>query len=126
MTTIGELINGFPMPHLTRFQRTIPASNPDPYTGTVAPARTPAVQFDGALASSTSTRTQQETGATVTTDAVLTIPLRELDLKPDDIVTAVPSDGRRWRVIGYATKDVNPFTGWQPTLQVRLEEVRGA
>ncbi len=33
--------------------------------------------------------------------------------------------GRVWVVTGFPSDDVNPFTGWQPTLVCNLEEVQG-
>ena len=32
---------------------------------------------------------------------------------------------RVWTVVGFPESDTNPFTGWQPTRVVNLEEVQG-
>lgn len=129
MTTLAAAVGSMSMPNLTRFQRirrTIGSAD-DPYTQNVGSKistvdRTP---FFGALASSTSTRTAQQTGVETTSEAVLTIPDPTVDIRNGDIIETLPADGRRWQVDGYPSKDVNPFSGWQPTLEVKLREIRG-
>lgn len=130
MTTLATAVGSMSMPNLTRFQRIRRTfgSADDPYTQGAGPETSTVVRtpFFGSLASSTSTRTAQQTGVETTSEAVLTVPDPTVDIRNGDIITPLPDDGRRWQVDGYPSKDVNPFSGWQPTLEVRLKEVRGA
>lgn len=128
MSTLNQAV-GMSIPALTRFQRTreTVGSDEDPYTQglEVKPSSVQRISFFAALASSSSTRTAQNTGVETTSQAVLTIPDPTLDIQPGDVITTLPADGRRWTVDGYPSKDTSPFTGWQPTLEVRLRETRG-
>lgn len=115
------------MPCATRFERIAPVHASDPYSSAPATGkdRVHIVAFNAALSSSSSTVTPNQAGSETTSVAVLTIPDTSLDIRVGDMVRTVPDDGRRWRVRGFPSKDVNPFTGWQPTIEATLEEVRG-
>jgi hypothetical protein len=45
------------------------------------------------------------------------------DVRPQDRV--VLPGGTRWSVIGFPADFTNPFTGWNPGLTVRLQQVSG-
>lgn len=127
MTTFAQAV-GLSMPNVTRFQRIAPQDD-NPYT------RRPGVQnkihrlacitFNGFLASSSSTRVAQQVGTETTSTAVLTVLDPTLDLQVGDTVEALPADGRRWVVDGFPAHDISPFSGWQPTLEATLREIRG-
>lgn len=79
----------------------------------------------GALASSSSMRTQDTLDTQTASTAYLTIPDSTADVKIGDRIRADPDDGRLWEVDGFPSKDVNAFTGWRPTLECRLTERKG-
>lgn len=127
MTTLAQAV-GLSMPNVTRFQRIAPQDE-NPYTrrpGGQNKAKRPArITFNGFLASSSSTRTPQQVGTETVSTAVLTVLDPTLDLQVGDTVETLPADGRRWVVDGFPAHDVSPFSGWQPTLEATLREVRG-
>lgn len=127
MTTIAQAV-GLSMPNVTRFQRIAPQDD-NPYTrgpGSSNEAKRPArIAFSGFLASSSSTRTPQQNGTVTTSTAVLTVLDPTLDLRVGDQIVTLPADGRRWVVDGFPAHDVSPFSGWQPTLEAQLREIRG-
>ena len=61
-------------------------------------------------------RRQTETGQ------VLVIPDPDADVRRGD---RIRRGSRVWRVVGFPEADVNPWTGWQPTLLVELEHHEG-
>ena len=127
MTSLAQAVSGFPLPYSQDFVRIAPQTPADPYSGTPATSnRVERVRFRAALSSSSSTRSNQTTGVETSSQAVLTIPISALDIQPGDLIETDPDDGRRWRVNGFASRDVNPMTGWQPTIEATLVEVRGA
>lgn len=83
------------------------------------------LRFRGALSSSSSTRTPDSLRDQTTSTAYITVPDPTVDVKPGDRIRADPDDGRRWEVTGYPARDVNGFTGWQPTAEIPLTEWRG-
>lgn len=83
------------------------------------------LDFAGALASSSSTRTPDGLREQTTSAAYLTSPDPTLDIMPGDRIQALPDDGRRWEVSGYLSRDANAFTSWQPTVEIPLSEYRG-
>lgn len=83
------------------------------------------LRFRGALSSSSSTRTPDSLRDQTTSTAYITVPDPTVDVKPGDRIRADPDDGRRWEVTGYPARDVNGFTGWQPTCEIPLTEWRG-
>lgn len=127
MTTLAQAV-GLSMPNVTRFQRIVPQDT-NPYTrkpgGSNKAQRLARIEFNGFLASSSSTRTAQQVGTETTSTAVLTVLDPTVDLQVGDMVEALPADGRRWVVDGFPARDVSPFSGWQPTLEATLREIRG-
>ena len=118
----------FPMGHLTRFCLTRRIYEDDPYNPD-ASIRTyveSAWSRDvyGYLDSGVSEMGPGPDREQVTSRATITFPMsRSMQLMgPGDMLTEVD---RRWRVTGVAAQDQNPFTGWQPTLVVEVEEVKG-
>lgn len=116
------------MPGATKWRRLRASRKPDPYN----PAQTtedwkhPAeLEVHGALASSTSTRTPDVLDVQTTSTAVLTVADPNADIRIGDRIRPEPADGRMWEVSGFPSRDVNAFTGWQPTLEVQLTEWRG-
>lgn len=83
------------------------------------------LEFAGALSSSSSMRTPDALREETTSTAYLTSSDPSLDVMPGDRIRAMPDDGRCWEVTGYPSRDVNAFTGWQPTIEIPLTEYRG-
>ena len=81
------------------------------------------IQVDGALASLTSTEQDNAARSEVLSTAKFVSDNPNIDVRRGDRLLA--SDGRKWNVVGYTTRDRNPFTGWQPTLVAALQEVVG-
>ena len=81
------------------------------------------IQVDGALASLTSVEQDDAVRSEVLSTAQFVSDNPTLDVKRGDRLLS--SDGRKWNVVGYPTRDVNAFTGWQPTLVAALQEVVG-
>ena len=127
MTTLAQAV-GLSMPNVTRFQRTAPQDE-NPYTrrpgGQNKAQRLARIAFNGFLASSSSTRAAQQVGTETISTAVLTVLDPTVDLQVGDTVETLPADGRRWVVDGFPAHDVSPFSGWQPTLEATLREIRG-
>lgn len=126
--SIIDDINTSGLPAATRFMRLRASRKPDPYN----PAQTTddwtkplILEVSGALASSTSTRTPDVLDVQTTSTAMLTIADPNADIRLGDRIRPEPDDGRMWEVSGFPSRDVNAFTGWQPTLEVQLTEWRG-
>lgn len=83
------------------------------------------MEVRGALASSSSTRTPDALDNQTTSTAYLTIDNPMADVRLGDRIRPKPDDGRLWEVSGFPSRDVNAFTGWQPTLEVQLTEWEG-
>lgn len=97
----------------------------DPYNpdATVKDWSNPAeISVDGFLSSTSSLEQGSEVRAEVVSDAQLVITDPAADVKRGDRI--VQGD-RMWVVAGFPANDLNPFTGWNPTLVVSLEEVVG-
>jgi hypothetical protein len=77
----------------------------------------------GALTSLTSVEQDDATRSEVISTAQFVSDNPSLDVQRGDRIQS--SDGRKWHVVGYPTKDMNAFTGWRPTLVCNLEEVIG-
>lgn len=118
----------FAMGGATPFVRMRAGRKPDPYD--------PGQQIEdwdhpdelrlrGALASSSSTRTPDALRDQTSSTAYLTVNDPLADVRVGDRIRADPDDGRKWEVSGFPSKDVNAFTGWQPTLEIALSEWRG-
>ena len=81
------------------------------------------IQVDGALASLTSIEQDDAVRSEVLSTARFVSDSPNVDVRRGDRLLA--SDGRKWNVVGYPTRDMNAFTGWQPTLVAALQEVVG-
>lgn len=81
------------------------------------------IQVNGALASLTSIEQDDAMRSEVLTTAQFVSDSPNIDVRRGDRLLA--SDGRKWNVVGYPTRDMNTFTGWQPTIVCNLEEVVG-
>lgn len=128
MSLIDDLTAGARMPcagHFTRLRAT-PVANPyNPQAPGLDWNNPDELMFAGALAHSSNTVTRDELDDTATTKAVLTTTSPGLDIREGDRIRAEPPDGHTWLVIGTPAQDINPFTGWSPSMEIQLEEVRG-
>lgn len=116
------------MPGATKWRRLRARKVDDSYSGEQAGedwSNPETLDFAGALASSSSTRTPDGLREQTTSTAYLTSPDPTLDIMPGDRIQALPDDGRCWEVSGYPSRDVNAFTSWQPTIEIPLSEYRG-
>lgn len=96
----------------------------DPDSSTLGDwADTDDLQVNGVLASLTSAEQDDAVRSEVLSTAQFVSDSPYLDVRRGDRLLA--SDGRKWNVVGYPTRDVNAFTGWQPTIVCNLEEVVG-
>lgn len=77
---------------------------------------------EGYIASGASALQGDPVRERVQSDAQLVIDDPGADVKIRDLIEL---GDRSWRVSGFPTMDINPFTGWQPTLVANLEEQRG-
>jgi hypothetical protein len=83
------------------------------------------LEINGALSSSSSRRTPDALREQTTSNAILTLDDPDADVKLGDRIRPDPADGRCWEVTGFPSNDANPFTGWQPTLEINLTEYKG-
>ena len=128
MSSLFDTDAPFPMPYVTSFCRLRAGTVHNPYNpdATGSDWTTPyTLQFDGALASASSTTSTSKLDKRVASTATLTCPDPTLDIRVGDRIRAEPDDGRLWTVSGIPSADINPFTGWRPTLEIQLEEVMG-
>lgn len=96
----------------------------DPDSSTLGDwADTDDLQVNGVLASLTSAEQDDAVRSEVLSTAQFVSDSPDLDVRRGDRLLA--SDGRKWNVVGYPTRDVNAFTGWQPALVAELQEVVG-
>lgn len=132
MSQIDDYINGADtgtvMPAALAYTRLRATRKPDPYNPkrTVEDWTNPdRLTVRGFMASSSSRRTPDGSREETASAAVLTIPDPTADIQIGDRIERQPYDGRRWEVTGFPSNDVNPWTGWQPTLEIQLEEWKG-
>ena len=130
MSEVDDYINGTGsgMPAALTYTRLRAARKPDPYNPkhTVEDWNNPErLTINGFLASSASQRSPDGSREETSSSAVLTIPDPNADIRIGDRIENTPYDGRRWEVTGIPSNDVNPWTGWQPTLEVQLQEWKG-
>lgn len=121
-------VSRMPMAFPTRFirLRASHASNPyNPSQLVLDWQHVSELEFAGMLASSSSTENRDGNDVVVSSSATLTVSDPDLDISVHDRIRADPDDGRLYEVVGFPARDVNPFTGWQPTLEINLVEVRG-
>lgn len=78
--------------------------------------------FNGFISTSSSVMSPDGAREQVATDATLTVADPTVDIRRGDRI----EDGARvYTVDVVPSVDANPFTGWQPTLEVGLQEVEG-
>lgn len=78
--------------------------------------------FNGFISTSSSVMSPDGAREQVATDATLTVADPNVDIRRGD---RIKDGGRVYVVDVVPSVDVNPFTGWQPTLEVGLLEVEG-
>lgn len=131
MTTALDFVTGdagFPMPGATRFVRLRASRNPSPTNPmqTVDDWTYPErLEFTGMLTQSSSTRIPDGLRDQTDTGAYITCNDPTLDIRNKDRIETIPYDGRRWEVNGEPSRDINPFTGTQPTLEIPVETWKG-
>ena len=120
---------GWRMPGATKWRRLRARKVDDPYSGEQAGedwSNPETLDFAGALASSSSTRTPDGLREATWDEALDLVAGKLRDTwKADKSRLALPDDGRRWEVSGYPSRDANAFTSWQPTVEIPLSEYRG-
>jgi hypothetical protein len=127
MSTAADFIGSsdVQMDSLTTLTRKRAKKKEDPYNPerTVEDWTDPDVlAFSGYVSSQTSTEQTDAVRAKLITTVQIIVPNPTVDVMEGDRVT----DGTHsWSVTGIPIKDINPFTGWQPTLVVDVEEVDG-
>lgn len=78
--------------------------------------------FNGFISTSSSVMSPDGAREQVSTDATLTVADPNVDIRRGDRI----KDGSHiYTVDVIPSVDANPFTGWQPTLEVGLQEVEG-
>lgn len=97
----------------------------DPYNGrrTVPDWENPdELAFCGFIASQSSAMTPDGSREENVSTSMLTVEDAGIDIRRGDRIVF---GGRTFVVDGVPETDANPFTGWRPTMQVRLQEVLG-
>lgn len=117
----------FPMGHLTHMvrQRATPIQDAGGPAYDEDWTHPELLEFDGYLASQSSTETTASTNPRdqgTLTSRQLIIPDPTTDIREHDRIII---QGDTWTVTGIPTRDINPFTGWQPTLVANLEHPQG-
>lgn len=80
------------------------------------------LSFGGFVSSQISTEQTDAVRSQLITTVQIVVPNPAVDIAKGDRIT----DGTHvWSVTGIPTHDMNPFTSWQPTLVVDVEEVNG-
>lgn len=119
----GEPIN---FDHPTKFERLRATAVPDPYDpdspGVPDWSNPDILEFEGFLTESTSTILPDSVRGQVSTSGVLTVTDPDLDIKVGD---RVRQGGKIWQITGRPAKDKSPFTGWQPTLEITIQQLEG-
>ena len=82
-------------------------------------------EIHGSLSSSSSRRSPNGLREETTSNAYLTVTDPDCDVRLGDRIRPQPDDGRLWTVTGMPSHDMNPFTGWRPTLEIQLTEWKG-
>lgn len=80
------------------------------------------LEFEGFLTESTSTILPDSVREQVSTSGVLTVADPDLDIRVGD---RVRQGGKIWQITGRPAKDKSPFTGWQPTLEITIQQLEG-
>lgn len=119
---------GLTMPATETIIRIRAGTKPDPYNPSASAAdweHTDRIELQGFISSSSSTQTSGRLDTTVESTAVLTCPDPDTDIRVGDIIHPKADQSRQWRVTGIPSTDMNPFTGWRPTIEAQLREVKG-
>lgn len=128
MTTADDFVSagsGLTMSRLETFTRLRAGTKPDPYDpdSTIADPDNPeALVVLGHLASGMSLEQPTEVRSKLVTTAQLIIADPSADVQRGDQIVG---DAGKWTVQGFPERDMNPFTGWKPTLVCNLLEVTG-
>lgn len=127
MGTAAEFISAaaFGFEHITEFVRQRARLITDPYNpdeSTEDWNNPTEIPLTGYFASGSSTEQSGEVREQVVTSKQLVIDDPGADVRRGD---RIKLGDRIWTVEGFPEDDKNPFTGWQPTLVVNLEEWRG-
>lgn len=98
----------------------------DPYSGEPIDedwAHPDELPLDGAYFSSQSSSDgSDEVRRQTATGMQLIIPDPDADVQRGD---RIRQGSRVWSIVGFPEADTNPWTGWQPTLVVDLEDYKG-
>lgn len=129
MTTAADLMGEgsfFDHDALTGFVRLRPKRTVDPYdpenviVGSWADADR--LELQAYFASQSSLEQSDPVRAQIVTTKQLIIDDPDADVQVGDRIT---QGDKTWTITGFPTNDLNPFTGWRPTLVVNLKEVTG-
>lgn len=126
MSTALDWIGGHEPDHLEQFTRLRAYRESDPYNpdSTVENwARVDEITVRGAWASSSSSLGFDAVRSQLTTSKQITIFDPAADVLVGDRIRS--ADGHTFKITGRPESDINPWTGWRPTLVVSVEEVTG-
>lgn len=127
-TTLFAQPPSLSMPVTETLVRIRAGTKPDPYDpdATASDWTHPdTTEIEGFIASASSMRSPDGLDTPVESSAVLTCPDPDTDVRVGDVIHPKTDPQRRWQVVGIPSADRNPFTGWRPTLEAQLREVRG-
>jgi len=116
---------GFHMTHLDTFTRRRAATKTDPYDSdsVIEDWEHPdEIEVRGFLSSGMSSEQPDAVRSELVTTAQLIIADPSADVRRGDQIVGAAG---KWTVQGFPERDMNPFTGWQPTLVCNLLEVNG-
>lgn len=129
MTTAADLMSEgsfFDHDVLTEFIRLRPKRTVDPYNpenvivGSWADAdRLPLQAY---LSSQQSVAQSDPVRVQIVTTKQLILDDPDADVQVGDRIS---QGDKTWTITGFPTNDVNPWSGWQPTLVVNIEEAKG-
>jgi hypothetical protein len=128
MATVDDFLvgDGFGFSHVSTFTRRRAGQKTNPYD----PDETvedwdnaEELGFEGYWASQSSLEQSDAVRAQIVTTKQIVITEPDFDIRAGDRVVA--PGGGTYRVTGFPGADMNPFTGWQPTLVVNVEEATG-
>lgn len=126
--TVGDFLaggGGFHMTHLDTFTRRRATTKADPYDAdsVIEDWEHPdEIEVRGFLSSGMSSEQPDAVRSELVTTAQLIIQDPDADVQRGDEIAGATGT---WRVQGIVERDMNPFTGWKPTLVCNLQEVTG-
>ena len=126
MSTALDWISSSAPEHLEPFTRLRAQLTPDPYNTdrSVEDWTTPEeLPLSGAWDSGGSSFGNDAVRSQLTTAQRIAVFDRDVDVREGDRIRA--KDGAIFTVTGRPTRDVNPWSGWQPTAVFDVEEVKG-